>query len=117
MLSKHLKLDLRSEKKFFSSCKKKHSQYFSFFYRKNEEEGLKIAVIIPKKTVKLATERNKIKRKIYSIINEVIKNSKNPKKIIEKNINIAIVVNKKSVKEEVSNLVKIIEGNLIEIRV
>ena len=117
MLPKHLKLDLRSEKNFFSSCKKNHSQYFSFFYRKNEGKGLRVVVIIPKKTVRLATERNKVKRKIYSIINEVIKNSKNPKEITEKNINLAIVVNRKSVKEKAVNLVEIIKGNLIEIKV
>ncbi|NCO11913.1 MAG: ribonuclease P protein component [Candidatus Pacebacteria bacterium CG_4_10_14_3_um_filter_34_15] len=111
MLSKQFKLDLRSDKNFFYNCKKKHLQEFSVFYKKHTKDGLKIAIIVPKKTVKLATDRNRIKRIFYSVIEKL------PEGIKNKNINVVIVVNKADIKEKDLNLIKTIEGSLVEITV
>ena len=111
MLLKQMKLDLRSKKDFFSSCRKKHSQFFSFFYKKNNNEGLKVSVIVPKKILKLATKRIKVKRKICTSLEKLPREQKN------KNIDLALVVNKRSIKLDVDELVKIIESSLIEITV
>lgn len=115
MLPKHFKLDLREKRDFFSLCKKKFSKDFSFFYQVNENEGLKITVVIPKKIVKLATKRNWERRRIFTALEEIIKNSVRAKEIKESNLNLVIVL-KKSIKEQnLENLVENIERNLIEI--
>ncbi len=111
MLSKQFKLDLRSDKNFFFNCKKKHLQEFSVFYKKNAKKGLKISIIVPKKTVKLATDRNRIKRIFYLVIENL------PDEVKNINADVAIVVNKSNIKEKDVNLVKTIEGSLVEITV
>lgn len=109
MLSKQLKLDLRSKKDFFSSCNRKHSQFFSFFYKKNNNEGLKVSVIVPKKILKLATKRIEVKRKVYASLALLISEQK------EKSIDLALVVNKKAINLEVSELKKRIEEKLLKL--
>ena len=109
MLPKQSKFNLRNDKNFFSDCKKKHFQYLSFFYKTNEGSGLRVSVIIPKKNIKLATLRNQIKRKIYSYI------EKNTSKLMSKNLDLVIVLNKKNIEITDSDLKKAIEGNLNEI--
>jgi len=111
MLSKQFKFNLRNDVNFFLNCKKKHLQEFSVFYKKNIGEGLKIAIIVPKRTVKLATDRNRTKRIFYSVIEKLSSNIKN------KNLNVVIVVNKGNIRNKDLNLVKIIEGSLVEITV
>lgn len=115
MLPKHFKLDLRKKRDFFSLCKKKFSKDFSFFYQVNENEGLKIAVVIPKKIVKLATKRNWERRRIFSVLEEIIKNSVSAKKIKESNLNLVIVLKNSTKDQDLENLAKNIERNLIEI--
>jgi len=105
-----MKLDLRSKKDFFSSCKRKHSPYLGFFYKKNSKEGLKVSIIVPKKIVKLATKRIKVKRKIYLAI-ESLSSS-----LLNRNINLALVVNKKAVELSTSEFTKIINSKLLDLR-
>jgi ribonuclease P protein component len=111
MLPRQMKLDLRSKKDFFKTCKKKHSQFFSFFYKKNNQEGLKVSVIVPKKLLNLATKRIEVKRKVNNCLGKLSLEQKN------KNIDLALVVNKKMIDLEQNRLLKIIESSLIEITV
>jgi ribonuclease P protein component len=66
VLSKYYKLNLRKYQGFFAKSKKIHSEYFSLFFIKSDLT--KVIVIIPKKAIKSAVERNNLKRKYYSVI-------------------------------------------------
>ncbi|MCB9813478.1 MAG: ribonuclease P protein component [Pseudomonadales bacterium] len=117
MLPKSLKLDLRSDKSFFFNCKKKHSRYFSLFYKKNNELGLKIAIIVPKKLVNLATKRNKIKRIFSSSINLILEDKNIKLELFKKSLDLALVVNKGGLEIQKVKLAEIIKGSLIEIEI
>lgn len=69
MLSSSKKLILRDKADFFNQAEKKHSKYFSLFYKK--AESCKGVFIIPKKSVGLASHRNKHKRRLYNIFEQI----------------------------------------------
>ncbi len=108
MLSKQLKLDLRKNKDFFSSCKKKHFTNFSLFYSKKKSEVSKAIVIVPKKTNKLASQRNKIKRAAYLLIENVFSTNK------ENNIDLIIVIKKQISQKNIKDTLYQIKERLIE---
>lgn len=110
MLSKQQKLDLRNTKNFFLDCKKKNTPLFSLFYQKNNERGLKIAVIVPKKTIKLASQRNDLKRFFYSLCEDLSETVKN------KNLNLVIIINRNPPESKKKQLSSLLESSLIEIK-
>lgn len=70
MLSKQKKLNLsHSEARNFFFFKQKKKGTIKVFYRHNDiKSSSKIAVVIPKKIIQKATQRNKIKRFIFRSI-------------------------------------------------
>lgn len=111
MLPKHLKLQLRKEKDFFSSCKRQHSQFFSIFY-KNKDLNLKtdtskVVVLVPKKQVNLSSQRNKLKRMFY----KALQNTTNSWESL--NLNLVFIVKYASAKLEPNELEKNITKNIV----
>jgi len=74
MLSKRKKLLLREKKNFFIQAKKIRLDFLHFFYLKDGQG--QFIVIVPKKIVKQAVKRNKIKRIFYFYINSFLKENK-----------------------------------------
>lgn len=76
MIPQKYKLSLRKIKDFFSITKRYYSHYFVFFVRKNTAysaqtssiQPVQIAVVIPKKNVKLRVDRSLIKRRVYAAL-------------------------------------------------
>ena len=74
MLAKRNRLNLRKCEDFFNKSRKKTGLFFRFYYLNDTLKKTKrFAVIIPKKVVNKATQRNKLKRIIYQLINKSIK--------------------------------------------
>lgn len=65
---KRLNLYLDENNLLFSEGKRFHSPNFVFFIRKAKE--FKISVVVSKKVAKNATDRNKIRRMIYSFFHD-----------------------------------------------
>lgn len=70
MLPKQYSFKLRRQRGFFDKAQRVFSRYFTLFYVPAQTFG--VVVVIPKKVVKLATGRNKLKRKIESYILEIM---------------------------------------------
>ncbi len=87
MLLKVSRLKLRQQKDFFTSANKIYSPLFTLFIKKNTD-NFRTAIIVPKKAIKLASKRNKVKRQIQNMINERYFSLKNKK------ISVVIVINK-----------------------
>ena len=76
MIPHKYKLPLRNIKGFFSTARRFYSHYFVFFVRKNTAysaqassiQPVQIAVVIPKKNVKLRVDRSLIKRRVYAAL-------------------------------------------------
>jgi ribonuclease P protein component len=66
-LPKQYKLLLRKDQSFFERAHRFFSDYFTYFFIPSDN-NFKSVVIIPKKAVSLATDRNKIKRMVYHAI-------------------------------------------------
>jgi len=73
MLAKRNRLNLRKCEDFFNKSRKKNGLFFGFYYLDDTLKKTKrFTVIIPKKIINKATQRNKLKRIIYQLINESI---------------------------------------------
>lgn len=70
MISRKYFLYLRKQPNFFFQARKQYSDLFLIFSKKSDSPHY--VVIVPKKTVQLATKRNECKRKIYSLIQKLI---------------------------------------------
>lgn len=70
MLPKQYSFKLRSERGFFDKAQKVFSRYFTLFYIPSERFGF--VVVVPKKRVALATQRNALKRKITTCVQTVL---------------------------------------------
>lgn len=75
MLPKQHSFKLRQQRGFFYKAERYFSHYFTLFYV--PAEALKTVVVIPKKVVRLATGRNKLRREIESYLLETIPEVKN----------------------------------------
>jgi len=103
MISKNNKL---SKKDFdiFSEVKKKKvsNNLFSLLYNKKQDTQTKISVIISKKTIKKATDRNRIKRIVFGVLKPLIAQKRGflvviyPKK--------EAISNQKTFKKELQNI-------------
>ncbi len=77
MIKKKFKLSGEDLRKFFTArFKKIETDDFLIYYQKNSLAYPRFAVICKKEIFKKATLRNKIKRKIYAIINKLLKESR-----------------------------------------
>ncbi len=70
MLPKKQKLNLgkSNNRSIFSSSEKFKTAHFLFFFRSGA--SFKASVVIPKRKVSLAAKRNRLKRRIYSILDD-----------------------------------------------
>ena len=77
MIKKKFKLRGEDIKKFFATkFKKIKTDNLLIYYQKNHLNYPRFAVIPKKEIFKKAVQRNKIKRKIYAIIRELLKENK-----------------------------------------
>ncbi len=67
MLAKNHKLQLRSNTNFFTEAQRTRIPNFLVYYQKTSQ-NLQVIVIIPKKIVSSAAERNTAKRFIYTVL-------------------------------------------------
>ena len=109
MLSKQIRLNLREETDFFSSCKRFHTPYFSLFYK--ESETFQATIIVTKKTAVLTTRRNAIKRKFRSAVHSILNN------LTKLKIKLAVVVHAKSTDLSVSEIGQQLEINVQKLRI
>ncbi|MBP7768582.1 ribonuclease P protein component [Candidatus Woesebacteria bacterium] len=67
MISKRLKLRLRSDESFFKEARR--SRFGSLLvYSKKNTTGLQLIIITPKATLRTAVARNNTKRKLYQLL-------------------------------------------------
>lgn len=66
MLPKKERLTRKEFNRFFSLGKRFHSPTFQIVYTPSQE--LHASVVVPKKIIRRAVERNKIRRRIYDIV-------------------------------------------------
>lgn len=77
MIKKKFKLKGKDIQKFFTSrFKKIDGENFLIYYQKNTFYYPRFTVIPKKEIFKRAVQRNKIKRKIYAIIKDILKECK-----------------------------------------
>lgn len=68
MQSTRYRLHLRSEKDFFQLSSKVFTPTLQWFVGKNLQSHYSVACIVPKAVVQKATERNRIKRRVYQYL-------------------------------------------------
>jgi len=79
MLLAKNKFQLRKQKNFFSQAKKKETYFFRLYYLFNQHlQTSRLAVIVPKKKVKQAVLRNKIKRWLKGTLTRWLKEQERP---------------------------------------
>ncbi|GIK84491.1 MAG: hypothetical protein BroJett025_11130 [Patescibacteria group bacterium] len=100
---------MRQETDFFLHCKKVHSPYFSLFY--TESEQFQITVVVSKKICKLATQRNAVKRRYTSALQDLLEELRQLK------IKVAIVVHEKGISLSVAEIAQHIKINVQKIRI
>ena len=77
MLKKIFRLSGEDLKKFFSQKYKKiGDDIFLIYYQKNDLSYPRFALLPDKKIFKKAVKRNKIRRQVYTIIREILKERK-----------------------------------------
>jgi ribonuclease P protein component len=77
MIKKKFKLKGEDIKKFFlNNFKKINYREITIYYQKNNLNYPRFAVFVSPKVFKKAVLRNKIKRRIYAIINELLKENR-----------------------------------------
>ena len=72
MLSRKYRLPLRKMPNFFTESEKFFTSDLTFFYRRGETDELQVAVIVPKKSQRLAVQRHRYKRIIAELIRKRI---------------------------------------------
>lgn len=66
MLPKKKRLSKAAFNRFFSTGKKKHTKHFLFVHAPHE--SFHASVVVPKKVVRTAAKRNRVRRRIYDIL-------------------------------------------------
>ena len=64
------KLPIRVEKSFFYQARKIRSPFFLLYWQKNPDQVVRLAITVPKKSVALSSQRNKIKRKLKPVFQD-----------------------------------------------
>jgi ribonuclease P protein component len=93
MIPQQYKLRLRAQKDFFEHAQKLRARNFSVFYQENQH-GLQLTVLVPKRVIALATERNRIKRRIYQEL------QKNIVTLEKMTLSLVLVLQQKIVEQE-----------------
>jgi ribonuclease P protein component len=107
MLKKIYRLSGEDLKKFFSQKYEKISgDVFLIYYQKNNLPYPRFALLPNKKVFKKAVKRNKIRRQVYTIIREILKE----KKI--KNYDFFIIIQKEEKFSQLKELLKKILTNV-----
>lgn len=101
MLAKHQKLQLRQEKEFFKKAQRLVRQPF-IVYIAHTHNTPSFTVVVPKRIATKATQRNRIKRVIYQIIQERLQTS------TLKNVAVALVLQRQTSDEQLSEVVNTI---------
>lgn len=78
MLPKAKRLTKRLFSESFSNSKIVSSDYLTLRYKDNYGKTPKVSVIVSKKVVQKATQRNYVKRKIYEIVQKNLKTTEKP---------------------------------------
>jgi ribonuclease P protein component len=106
MLPKKYRLPKREFKEIFKSGKRIHSPYFTIVYKKDLKlENPQIAVVVGLKVDKRATRRNKVKRRIKTILKDKLED-------IPHNIKVIITTKNPVVNLKFENLHKILSIKL-----
>lgn len=100
MFPKKRKFNLRENKDFFETALSFSTPYFKVFTNKNDSL-LQASVIVPKKMVKLAVDRNKIKRKVWEALQTAEKGTQK-----EVKLTIVLVAHQKVLKASAQELEK-----------
>lgn len=104
MISKQHRLRLKKDfEKVIREGQRQESSLFKFIYRKNNLGYVRFAVMVSKKTEKLATRRNKIKRQMRYVLSEALPDVKT------KNCDLIIIVRKPALAQKLS----IIKENIL----
>lgn len=97
MLSKHQKLQLRQEKEFFTEATRTVIHPFLVYIQHNQEVP-RFTVIVPKRVVTQSTQRNKLKRQIYQVIQDRLKENAFAA------VSVAFVVNRPASQEQLQQV-------------
>lgn len=82
MIQRKYYLYLRKDTTFFSTAKRLHFSDFSLYVQQRKKEP-KVVVVVPKKEAKKATQRNRIKRMIYTFLQgNVVTNQSFSKQVV-----------------------------------
>ncbi len=106
MLPRLLRLNIALFKEIIEKGRFSHGKYFLFRYIKNE--GLpRFAVSVPKKVLKNAVDRNKIRRRVFNSIRKLINKTHEGYKII-------IVVKNGAEKLSIEEIYKELESDFVK---
>jgi ribonuclease P protein component len=72
MIPRKNRLQLRGNAEFFNTAGKIHGRLVTVFYQYSDKSSPEIAVIVSKKTASKATQRNRMKRAVGSIVTELL---------------------------------------------
>lgn len=74
MISKHKKLILRQHPDFFNQAEKYYTDLFMIFFLRQPvmERVSQLAVVVPKKKLKLRVKRNQLKRLAYQVVSDLL---------------------------------------------
>lgn len=70
MFKKQNRLSSGEFETYFKKGTKKHSPFFQCIYTPYDQ--LKVAVVVPKKVIKTAVGRNKLRRQIYHVLRSIL---------------------------------------------
>lgn len=83
MLSKNQRLNLKtSQNQQIFKGNRIESFHLTVYYRKSNQEKSMFSVVVPKKIINKATERTRIKRRLYEILKEYIESLKGVEAVV-----------------------------------
>ena len=102
MFKKANRLSRGEFESFFRSGKGHHSDSYQLIFTPSEEE-LKVAVVVPKKIVRKAVSRNRVRRQLYHQLKSIIGDSKGIYIVIVKKLDLGKI--NKTTPQELTDLV------------
>lgn len=109
MLKKSQRITRKEYKKALDNTKAFYTSLFTLSYKKTQENKDKISIVVGKSVAKSAVERNKLKRRMATIIQKMIKNVVNKGVFIffmKKGSNKATIKDLENVTQEVVHKLK-----------
>ena len=74
MFPRHQRLTAGQIKEIFGSIKPKYFTFFKLYRADSPDNSFKVSTIVSKNVVKKAYARNRVRRRIYNALREVLKN-------------------------------------------